>query len=460
MKERTDTMKCLINEAAPEHDATDVDARNFCGFCPLHYACEGLNSALIQFLLEEGGADATLRTVWGQSCVGAVRRRSHVDKEEATTCETMLMNHLNKSGDLEMVRVFLVEEEKATHLKNIVQDVLLPAARRPESSDDTQTLAAQDRRILHALMSCLNLDPRFLFQEKHFQIFPHENELNLYALIHQRVMNLIPAAQRKVYHSNPTKEEREIITCTSKVGEILANGVRHVDASLLMNESFHLYRERGHVAQQLELLTDLIVGPLQRTFAFGIPGNDTLKEIIIRVPRIVEMGAGTGYWSCMLSTFGADVVAFDAHPLTNDQGDKSSNVYFGSQSYFSVQEGVASTVFCLPGMVDRALLLVWPNNPDAEDNIHVAVKQSTLPEIWDYECLKQYHELGGQTVVFVGERETKIQLMRGASAPDCGFCASRNFQHFLKNHYELEVELECPQWWMKEDDVTIWKRKK
>lgn len=164
----------------------------------------------------------------------------------------------------------------------------------------------------------------------------------------------------------------------------------------------------------------------------------------------------------MLSRFGADVVAFDAHPLDKDrEGNGGGNAYFGSRSYFPVREGVASTVFRggEPAMADRALLLAWPNNPDAEDNAHVAVGQSALPAVWDTECLERYHSRGGDTVVFAGEREAKIRLMPCATAPDCGFCASREFQLFLRRNYELEAELECPQWWQKEDDVTIWKRK-
>lgn len=449
-KERTDTIETLLNGATHQRNVTNVDARNFCGFGALHYACEGLNSALIQCLLEEGGADATLRTVWGQSCIGIVKSQSHINQEEAATCETMLKSHLKKTGDLERIHSFLEEEEKAINLMDLVENVLLPASRRQESEHESQTLAEQDQRILHSLMIYLDLDPRALFQEKYGG--------NLYEVIHQQVINIIPCAYRQVYTSNPTTFEREIITCTSKVGEIAMDGVRHVDGSILMSKSFHLHRERGHVAQQLELLTDLIVGPLQRLFAFGIPGDATLKEITACAPSIVEMGAGTGYWSYMLSRFGADIVAFDAHPLTQNREGKNRNMYFGSQSYFPVQEGVASTVFGSPAMVDRALLVVWPNNPDAEDNRHVAVEQSILPAIWDFECLQQYHEMGGETVIFVGERETRIQLMPDATAPDCGFCASRKFQLFLENHYELEAALECPRWWMKEDDATIWKR--
>jgi hypothetical protein len=101
---------------------------------------------------------------------------------------------------------------------------------------------------------------------------------------------------------------------------------------------------------------------------------------------------------------------------------------------------------------------VWPNNPDSEDNKQFAKEGAVLPTIWDWFCLQKYHESGGDTVIYVGEREATIQLMPDATGADCGFCSSRKFQLYLQEHYKLEAELECPRWWMKEDDVTIWKR--
>ena len=89
-------------------------------------------------------------------------------------------------------------------------------------------------------------------------------------------------------------------------------------------QSFHLHRERGHIAQRLELLTDLIVGSLHRILAFGIPSNAVLKKIMEHAPSIAEMGAWTGYWSSMLSRIGADVVAYDAQSSVKDLEGKMS----------------------------------------------------------------------------------------------------------------------------------------
>jgi hypothetical protein len=207
----------------------------------------------------------------------------------------------------------------------------------------------------------------------------------------------------------------------------------------------------------------LIVGPLQRTLAFGIPSNAFLRTIKTHAPRIIEVGAGTGYWSYLLSKLGADVVSYDAHPpgyIDDTTSDGGQNVYFGSTSYYPVETGVTSTIFggTCSDVADRALLIVWPNNPDATDNPHVAVGGSSLPPAWDFDCLQKYHEVGGKIVIYAGEREAKVQNMSDATSPDCGFCATRKFQIFLQTHFNLKAEFECPKWWMKEDDVTVWVR--
>ena len=479
IEERVETVKVLLKGPDSESGALNVNARNYCGYTALHYACEGLNSSLIQCLLEVGEADATLRTVWGQSCVGIVRSQCDVNEKKAAKCEAIILSHLEKTGKINEIRHFLEEEKKALDLVNLVNDVLIPASRRPEESGvETEStsdigLSAQDKRIIIALMKHLNLDPSVLFQKASFGKFPHQIE-NLYEVIHRRIIKVMPKAFLRVYcNSNPSNEEREVVTCTNYSSRMAAensvDGVRHIEPSILMSDSFCLHRERGHVARQVELLTDLIVGPLQRTIAFGIPSNGVAKKIVEHAPRIVEMGAGTGFWSYVLSSMGANVVAYDAYPPASldeeilEEKDELSanNAYVGNRSYFSVQKGDASSVFdgSVPEMESRALLMVWPNNPDADDNKHVVENESNLPQIWDVECLQKYHELGGCAVIYVGEREKKIQQMSNATNSDCGFCASRKFQVFLQENFDMVAELECPRWWMKEDDVTVWKRK-
>eukprot|EP00804_Cyclotella_cryptica_P007081 CCRYP_014509-RA/>CCRYP_014509-RA protein AED:0.29 eAED:0.29 QI:0/-1/0/1/-1/1/1/0/675 len=467
-QERVETAKILMSNEI----VVDVDAQNYCGYTALHYSCEGLNSALIGCLLKEGRADPTLRTIWGQSVVGITRSHSGRDSDKAATCEAILLSHLQAAIiDTDPIHSFLEEERKVFDLMNLMETVLIPASRCKDSNshaeNDIGRLMAQDRRIVTALMNHVNLNPAILFERKAFQQHP-QHDMNLYEVIYHRIIDLMPLAFLRVYcNRNPTNEEREIVTCLNydlrKISEKSREGIRYIDSTSVMSQSFCLHRERGHVARQVELLNDLIVAPLQRTVAFGIPSNIVLRKIIEYAPRIIEVGAGTGFWSCLLSNLGADVLAYDANPpgyIDDTTSDGGQNVYFGSTSYYPVERGVTSTIFGGPcsSFADRALLIVWPNNPDATDNPHVVVNGSSLPPVWDFDCLQKYYEAGGKTVIYAGEREANVQTSSNATLPDCGFCASRKFQLFLQTHFHLKAELKIPKWWMKEDDVTVWER--
>ena len=460
-KERVATVQALRNDWMNREHIYDleVDAQNFCGYTALHYACEALNPPLIRCLLEaELPADVKMWTVWGESAMGIVRSQFDKNPEKATLCENILMNHwkiAEKSRDKQSL--LLDEEKKAFDLFNFTDDVLIPASHRDDDIKDGQ-LFEQDRCIVTALLNHLELDASTLAKDKQIT--------NIYETIHQRVLELIPPALIRVYRDrNPTDDERRVITCMNyglRDSCIqVKDGARYVDYSLLMAQAFCLHRERGHVARQGELLTNLFVGPLQRTFSFAIASNAIIEQIVRIAPCILEVGAGTGYWSYLLSEFGADVVAYDSNPPgRDDTNSDGENIFFGSQCYFPVKYGITSTIFngsCVDA-ADRALLIVWPNNPDAIDNPHLAVGVESLPELWDYECIKRYHEIGGTIVIYVGERGENIDLISDATAQDWGFCASRKFQDFLTTNFKLKTKLECPRWWMKEDDVTVWER--
>ena len=94
------------------------------------------------------------------------------------------------------------------------------------------------------------------------------------------------------------------------------------------------------------------------TYAFSVPTHDVLKTIVQHAPRIVELGAATGYWAKVLSDCGADVVAYDhVKPGTK-------NTYFHGQEiarWFPVRHGDIDT---LSAHEDRALLLSWPPMDD------------------------------------------------------------------------------------------------
>lgn len=104
-----------------------------------------------------------------------------------------------------------------------------------------------------------------------------------------------------------------------------------------------------------------------------------------------------------------------------------------------------------------------PNNPDYIDNIQYSYGSHDNTIIaWDYTCLEAYIRAGGQTVIFVGEREENIKLMKHAlqnNIKDSGMCATRQFQSMLKQYFTLQEQITIPTWW-NVDDLTIWKRRR
>ena len=107
----------------------------------------------------------------------------------------------------------------------------------------------------------------------------------------------------------------------------------------------------------------------------------------------------------------------------------------------------------------RALLLVWPNNPDADDNRHLLPPEDDAPPSWDVGCLERFVASGGETVLYVGEREEALALRAGAQA-ESGMCASRRFQRMLRERFRLVEVVAIPTWWLACDDFTVWQRRR
>lgn len=119
-----------------------------------------------------------------------------------------------------------------------------------------------------------------------------------------------------------------------------------------------------------------------RRFAFAVPDDDALAAIERSAPTgVVELGAGTGYWALQLAERGVDVVAFDRAPAPSP----ANRWFAGSRPWYPVQAGDAHVV---ARFAERCLLLVWP----------------TRNETWAAAAIQRFHNAGGDTVVYVGER--------------------------------------------------------
>ena len=144
-------------------------------------------------------------------------------------------------------------------------------------------------------------------------------------------------------------------------------------------------------------------------YSWAVPTVEAVSAIARRAPRVLEVGAGSGYWSWQLAQAGVDVVAVDAAPP--------------AAAWHRVWPG---NELAAAGDPSRALLLCWPpwNSPMALNALLLHA---------------------GDTVVYIGEWN------RG--------CAEPRFFDSLSKGYDLVETIAIPQWWERTDVVTIHQRR-
>lgn len=171
---------------------------------------------------------------------------------------------------------------------------------------------------------------------------------------------------------------------------------------------------------------------LVRKYAWSIPDPLTLAVVVEHAaPRVLEIGAGTGYWAWQLSQLGVDVLAYDSAPP-----DQCTDNYYHSphsadtqftnelrQVFYPVSKGGPPIAAEHPS---RTLLLCWP--PYSDD---MAAK-----------CLSYY---AGKRLIYIGEGD--------------GGCTGDDLFHQMLEKDWQEVETHTPvQWEYIHDRVYIYDR--
>jgi hypothetical protein len=155
---------------------------------------------------------------------------------------------------------------------------------------------------------------------------------------------------------------------------------------------------------------------LVKQFSWAIP-NDAAIDEIEKVGKVVEAGAGSGYWARLLRDRGVDLVAYDQNPPI-----VSTNQY-ASHQYTDVLVGGPEA---LKPHGDRALFLCWPtyDTPFAAD------------------CLAHW---AGNILIYVGE------------GPG-GCCADDRFFEILDSDFSCIKNVDIPRWFGMNDYMSIWRR--
>ncbi len=148
---------------------------------------------------------------------------------------------------------------------------------------------------------------------------------------------------------------------------------------------------------------------LVKVFAWAIPNNDAIAALA-KLPKIVEVGAGNGYWSHLVKRAGGDITPFDTKPWLG--------------SWTPVQKIDNGCQFLHKF---KTLFLCWP----------------------PYDDTMAFHYLSrfnGEYVAYVGEGH--------------GGCTGDDAFHALLDDSWEEIEtIDIPQWYGVHDRLYIFKRK-
>lgn len=178
-------------------------------------------------------------------------------------------------------------------------------------------------------------------------------------------------------------------------------------------------------------------------YAYATPTPEALT-LMAKYAPLVEMGAGTGYWSSLLQQQKIDIVAYDKYPpgsiesASAEQLTKANapaarpaqerNAYHGHVPPFcTIAKGGPDTLLNREELHKRNLFLCYPPPND---------KMAA-------ECLEYFQ---GESVIHVGEWQ--------------GDTGDRTFERVLSQRFVLVKELVLPNWGNSAYSLTVWTKKK
>lgn len=154
-------------------------------------------------------------------------------------------------------------------------------------------------------------------------------------------------------------------------------------------------------------------------YGFAILTHEALTLIAHHSP-LIEVGSGTGYLAWELGRVGADVVATDANPPTEDGKGQ-----FGFRRQW-VEVLPLSECEAVDTYPERTLLMSWPSHNEG----------------WAAEVLGKYR---GKQFVYIGEYRA------------C--CADDAFFNLLESQWEQVAGMMLPVWYGMHDSLVIFNRR-
>lgn len=177
---------------------------------------------------------------------------------------------------------------------------------------------------------------------------------------------------------------------------------------------------------------------LQAAYAYAIPSPETLHWVATMTQgrRLVEIGAGRGYWAHQLDRLGVEITAYDSRPP-----DGTENTWFPSVA------GQAATWYPVGGLRELA---------DARRQVRSAGTEGDYvlflcwPPAWGdpmgSRALAAYERAGGTRLIYVGES-------KGGKSGDDNF-----FDKLIAGWELVDQDADFVSWWNLNDIAQCWER--
>ena len=488
---RLEVAKKLIASGA------ELDLRDIAGQTALMNSCSWVQPELVRLLLSHG-ADPTLRHGKGCTAVGVLAPSLSVqgakgakgggddddddldespptaDAETLATVATAraLIDECIAAVPSEAAKALLKEEVKAAEFFDQFIRALMPIHNRFVATPGAR-MGDREAALVTEILKRLGMESDYLTQDAP-DVSAGGKWSNFFETLQKRLLDRIPPAFLTVFTRDapPSDDSFALLTSFSteaiKMAETQAarlqkeqfGGVRTsaYHPETLRQQSLVPWHHRGRVPRCMKDYQNLILLPLRRCISHAVPTGQALRTLS-KLGPIIEVGAGSGYWTAMLLERKVDAMAYDLDPpdpstLTNG---------FAFRSFATVHKADGASLFQADPQLarERTLLMVWPGQwteGDAPATVDKDTGERIDPPGWETACLNAYLEAGGQTVVYVGEREEAIEKIVG-TAPDTGVSASKAFQRILEHRMRHLETIDVPRLFYTCDDMTVWKRR-
>ncbi len=127
-------------------------------------------------------------------------------------------------------------------------------------------------------------------------------QTNWMEVLHIRIQSLAPNAIWNVYRTKPSSHDRTILL---------------MDTTTKREEAFRLHRHRGLVSIYSHTFGTTVLTSIQRWISYATLSEEALIRISQYAP-LIEVGAGTAYWSAILQHRGIDIQPYDLYNTTEE----------------------------------------------------------------------------------------------------------------------------------------------